>query len=31
MAEGYKAMAEEHKKFAAITSKIALEVLPEWK
>lgn len=31
MAEGYKAMAREQRRFAAMTSKIAHEVLPEWK
>jgi metal-responsive CopG/Arc/MetJ family transcriptional regulator len=31
MAEGYQAMAKEHKQFAALTSKIAHEVIPEWK
>jgi metal-responsive CopG/Arc/MetJ family transcriptional regulator len=31
MAEGYKAMAREQRQFAAMTSKIAHEVLPEWK
>ncbi len=31
MAEGYKAMAKEQKQFAAMSSKIAHEVLPEWK
>jgi hypothetical protein len=30
MAEGYKAMAREQRQFAAMTSKIAHEVLPEW-
>jgi len=31
MTEGYKAMAREQRQFAAMTSKIAHEVLPEWK
>jgi hypothetical protein len=31
MAEGYKAMAEENKEFAAMAAQIALEVIPEWK
>ena len=31
MAEGYKAMAEEHKQFAAMASEIEREVIPEWK
>ena len=31
MAEGYRALAQEHKQFADLTSKIAHEVLPEWK
>ena len=31
MAEGYKAIAREQRQFAAMTSKIAHEVLPEWK
>ena len=31
MAEGYKAMANEQKQFAATASKIEDEVLPEWK
>jgi metal-responsive CopG/Arc/MetJ family transcriptional regulator len=31
MAEGYQALAQEHKEFADLTSKIAHEVLPEWK
>lgn len=31
MAEGYKAMAEEQKKFAVMASKIEHEVVPEWK
>ena len=30
MAEGYKAMAKEQKQFAAMASKIAPEVLPDW-
>jgi metal-responsive CopG/Arc/MetJ family transcriptional regulator len=31
MAEGYLAMAEEQRQFTAMASKIAHEVLPEWK
>ena len=31
MAEGYKAMAEEQKQFAAMASEIEREVIPEWK
>ena len=31
MAEGYKAMSEEQKLFGRLVSKIAPEVLPEWK
>ncbi len=31
MAEGYKALAEEHKKFAETASGIAHETLPPWK
>jgi len=31
MAEGYKALAEEHKKFAEVASVTAHEVLPPWK
>lgn len=31
MAEGYRAMAKEQKRFAVMTSKIEHEVLPEWK
>ena len=30
MAEGYKAMAKEHKQFAASAMKIAHEVIPDW-
>jgi len=30
MAEGYKAMAEEHKQFADMAAEIAHEVIPEW-
>jgi len=30
MAEGYKVMAQEHKQFADLVSKVAHEVLPEW-
>ena len=29
--EGYKAMAEEQRQFAAVTSALAHEVVPEWK
>jgi len=31
MAEGYKAMAQEQKRFAAVTSEIEHEILPEWR
>jgi metal-responsive CopG/Arc/MetJ family transcriptional regulator len=31
MAEGYQVMAQENKDFASLASKIAHEVLPEWK
>ncbi|MBE0415770.1 MAG: hypothetical protein IBX36_04425 [Dehalococcoidia bacterium] len=31
MIEGYKAMAEQHREFAAMTLPLANEVLPEWK
>jgi metal-responsive CopG/Arc/MetJ family transcriptional regulator len=31
MAEGYQALAKEHKQFAALASEIAHEVIPEWK
>lgn len=31
LAEGYRAMAEEHKEFAERAIRIAHEVLPEWK
>ena len=31
MAEGYKAMAKEQKRFAIMASKIEHEVIPEWK
>ncbi|MBM4463896.1 MAG: hypothetical protein FJ012_11340 [Chloroflexi bacterium] len=31
MAEGYKAMADEHSEFARLTQDIAHEVIPEWK
>jgi len=31
MKEGYKALAQEHKKFADGVIKIAHEILPEWK
>ena len=31
MAEGYKAMTKEQRKFAAIASKIEHEVIPEWR
>ena len=31
MEEGYKAMANEHKKFAKMTEGIMLETVPEWK
>ena len=31
MTAGYKAMAEEQKQLAAMASKVAHEVLPEWK
>jgi metal-responsive CopG/Arc/MetJ family transcriptional regulator len=30
MAEGYQAMAKDNKKFAALASEIAHEVIPEW-
>lgn len=30
MAEGYQAMAQEHKKFADMAAKIEHEVIPEW-
>lgn len=30
MAEGYKVMAEENRKFAEMASLIAHEVLPDW-
>ncbi|MQY61420.1 hypothetical protein GH153_06255 [bacterium] len=29
--EGYKAMAEEHKRFAKLSAKAAAEVVPDWK
>ena len=29
--EGYKAMAEEHRQFAAVALALAHEVVPEWK
>ena len=31
MAKGYKAVAREQRQFAAMASKIAHEILPEWK
>ena len=31
MIEGYKAMAEQHREFTAMTLPLANEVLPEWK
>jgi hypothetical protein len=31
MAEGYTALAEEHKSFALMASKIEHEIMPEWK
>jgi metal-responsive CopG/Arc/MetJ family transcriptional regulator len=31
MAEGYSRLAEEQKKFTAAASRIASEILPEWK
>ena len=31
MTEGYKAMGKEPKQLVAIASKVAYEVLPEWK
>ncbi len=31
MAEGYKAMAEEQKKFAAMAAEVEHEVIPEWR
>ncbi len=31
MAEGYKAMAREQKKFVAMASEIEHEVIPEWR
>ena len=31
MIEGYKAMSEQHREFAAMTLPLANEVLPEWK
>jgi hypothetical protein len=31
MAEGYQAMAEEHKQFADMALEIAHEVIPEWR
>lgn len=31
MAEGYKALAEEHRQFAIMVFPLAIEVLPEWK
>jgi hypothetical protein len=30
LVEGYKALAQENKEFAALVSEIAHEVLPEW-
>jgi len=30
MAEGYKAMADEHRQFANLAANLAPEVLPEW-
>lgn len=30
MAEGYQAMAEEHKQFTEMAAEIAYEVIPEW-
>ena len=30
MEEGYKAMAEEHRRFTAVAMNLAHEVLPEW-
>ncbi len=30
MEEGYKAMAEEHRKFADVAMHLAHEILPEW-
>ena len=30
MAEGYRVMAEEHRKFASEATNLAHEVLPEW-
>ena len=30
LAEGYKAMAEEHRTFASIAEEAAREVVPEW-
>jgi len=31
MAEGYQALAQEHKRLASLASEIAHEVIPEWK
>jgi len=31
LAEGYTAMAEEHKQFAKLSAKVAAEVVPAWK
>ncbi len=31
LAEGYKAMAEEHKQFAKLSAKAAAGVVPDWK
>lgn len=31
MMEGYKVMAKQQKQFAGVASKVAGEVLPEWK
>lgn len=31
MAEGYRAVAKEQKKFAAMASEIGREVVPDWK
>jgi len=31
LAEGYRAMAEEHKQFAKLGAQVAAEVVPDWK
>ncbi len=30
LADGYKAMAEQHKEFASLSQDVAREILPDW-